>query len=134
MAKKLDELLKKGKNGEAPAMSDKMSRIAAACADLQKKFGKESVNFLGNRKAEPLPRFSTGSISLDKIIGGGYPEGRMIEIFGPASSGKCLTKDTMIQTANGYKTLENIFLESGITPLCTQKEVPFSYPLVNMNC
>lgn len=88
MAKKLDELLKKGKNGEAPAMSDKMSRIAAACADLQKKFGKESVNFLGNRKAEPLPRFSTGSISLDKIIGGGYPEGRMIEIFGPASSGK----------------------------------------------
>ena len=133
MAKKLDELLKRGKNGEAPAMSDKMSRIAAACADLQKKFGKESVNFLGNRKAEPLPRFSTGSISLDKIIGGGYPEGRMIEIFGPASSGKCLTKDTMIQTANGYKTLENIFLESGITPFCTQKEVPFSYPLVNMN-
>lgn len=88
MAKKLDELLKRGKNGESPAMSDKMSRIAAACADLQKKFGKESVNFLGNRKAEPLPRFSTGSISLDKIIGGGYPEGRMIEIFGPASSGK----------------------------------------------
>lgn len=88
MAKKLDELLKKGRKGEAPAMSDKMSRIATACADLQKKFGKESVNFLGNRKAEPLPRLSTGSIALDKIIGGGYPEGRMIEIFGPASSGK----------------------------------------------
>jgi len=85
MAKKLDELLKK--KGAAPA-NDKMAKIAAACADLQKKFGKESVNFLGNRKAEPLPRFSTGSIALDKIIGGGYPEGRMIEVFGPASSGK----------------------------------------------
>ena len=62
MAKKLDELLKKSKKGESSAMSEKMSRIAAACADLQKKFGKESVNFLGKRKAEPLPRFSTGSI------------------------------------------------------------------------
>ena len=40
MAKKLDELLKKSKKGESSAMSEKMSRIAAACADLQKKFGK----------------------------------------------------------------------------------------------
>ena len=86
MAKKLDELLK-GKKASAP-VNAKMAKIAEACAMLQKKFGKESVNFLGNKKAEPLPRFSSGSIALDKILGGGYPEGRMIEIFGPASSGK----------------------------------------------
>ena len=85
MAKKIDDILKKK---ASDPKSEKMAKIAAACAELQKKFGKESVNFLGNRKAEPLPRFSTGSIALDKIIGGGYPEGRMIEIFGPASSGK----------------------------------------------
>jgi recombination protein RecA len=86
MAKKLEELVKE-KKSSAP-VNAKMARIAEACAALQKKFGKESVNFLGNKKAEPLPRFSSGSIALDKILGGGYPEGRMIEIFGPASSGK----------------------------------------------
>ncbi|MBR4315984.1 MAG: hypothetical protein IKP65_03315 [Alphaproteobacteria bacterium] len=59
-----------------------------ACAALQDRFGKESVNFLGNKKAEPLPRIPTGSVALDRIIGGGYPIGRMIEVFGPASSGK----------------------------------------------
>lgn len=85
MAKKLDDILNKKK--EVPA-NDKMAKIAASVALLKKRFGTESVNFLGNKKAEPLPRFSTGSIALDKIIGGGYPEGRMIEIFGPASSGK----------------------------------------------
>ena len=69
-------------------MSEKMKEIAAATAALQKKFGAESVNYLGNKKPEPLPRFSSGSIALDKILGGGYPEGRMIEIFGGASSGK----------------------------------------------
>lgn len=66
----------------------KMAAIQAACAALQSKFGKESVNFLGNNKIEPIPRIPTGSIALDRITGGGYPLGRIIEVFGPASSGK----------------------------------------------
>lgn len=85
MAKKLDDILNKKK--EAPP-NDKMAKIASSVAALKKKFGEESVNFLGNKKAEPLPRFSSGGIAIDKILGGGFPEGRMIEIFGPASSGK----------------------------------------------
>ncbi len=88
MAKKLEELMKGGKKKESAPVNEKMAKIAAACASLQAKFGKESVNFLGNKKAEPLPRFSTGGVAIDKILGGGYPEGRIIEIFGPASSGK----------------------------------------------
>ena len=66
----------------------KMAAIQAACAALQAKFGKESVNFLGNNKIEPIPRIPTGSIALDRITGGGYPLGRIIEVFGPSSSGK----------------------------------------------
>lgn len=80
MAKKLDDILRKKK--ESPT-NDKMARIAAACALLKTRFGMESVNFLGNKKAEPLPRFSSGGIAVDKILGGGFPEGRMIEIFQP---------------------------------------------------
>lgn len=83
MAKKLDELLKK-----QDVKADKLSRIAGICSRIQKRFGKESVNFLGNSRPEPLPRIPTGSVMLDKITGGGYPEGRIIEIFGAESSGK----------------------------------------------
>lgn len=68
--------------------SKKLAAIQAACSALQAKFGKESVTYLGNKKAEPIPRFPSGGISIDKITGGGYPIGRMIEIFGPPSSGK----------------------------------------------
>lgn len=125
--KKIEEIVAESSNNK------KMQAIKKACAALQGRFGKESVNFLGNKKAEPLPRIPTGSVALDRIIGGGYPIGRMIEVFGPASSGKCLTKDTMILTAYGYKKLSDIFIENEITPFCTQKEVPVSYPLINMN-
>lgn len=83
MAKKqLNELLSAG------GKPDKLARIAAICETIQKNFGKESVNFLGNNKPEPLPRISTGSVVLDNITGGGFPEGRMIEIYGGESTGK----------------------------------------------
>lgn len=61
------------------------------CGELQKKFGKGSVNYLGNNKIEPLERIPTGSIALDEITGGGYPVGRMIELFGAESCGKSTT-------------------------------------------
>ena len=85
MVKKIDEILKKTSDDPAAA---KLSKVAAICAGLQKKFGKESVNFLGNSKAELLPRIPTGSVVLDKITGGGFPEGRFIEVFGGEASGK----------------------------------------------
>lgn len=57
-------------------------------ADLQKKFGKESVNYLGNRDIEPMPRIGSQCIAIDDVTGGGYPLGRIIEVFGGESSGK----------------------------------------------
>lgn len=70
------------------AQEKKFAALAKVCAAIQGRFGKESVNFLGNQKAEPIPRIPSGSDAIDCITGGGYPLGRIIEIFGPASSGK----------------------------------------------
>lgn len=56
--------------------------------ELQKRFGKESVNYLGNSKIEPIPRFSSQCLAIDDVTGGGYPLGRIIEIYGNESSGK----------------------------------------------
>ena len=55
--------------------------------ELQKRFGKESVNILGNSKIEPIPRIGSQCIAIDNVTGGGYPLGRIIEIFGGESSG-----------------------------------------------
>ncbi len=85
MAENLDDILKK--KAEDPRAA-KFAKIAAICANVKKKFGEESVNFLGNSKAEPMPRIPSGSVAIDNITGGGYPEGRIIEVFGEESSGK----------------------------------------------
>ncbi len=68
---------------------DKGQAIEAALANIEKKFGKGSIMRLGERPVEEINVISTGSISLDAAIGiGGMPRGRVIEIYGPESSGK----------------------------------------------
>ncbi len=68
---------------------DKGQAIEAALANIEKKFGKGSIMRLGERPVELVSAISTGSISLDAAIGvGGMPRGRIIEIYGPESSGK----------------------------------------------
>lgn len=69
----------------------KFAVLDKICGELQKKFGKGSVNYLGNSKIEPMERIPTGSVALDEITGGGYPVGRMIEFFGQESCGKSTT-------------------------------------------
>lgn len=57
--------------------------------EIQKKFGMGSIQNMGKHEVVDLPSISTGSISIDNAIGiGGIPEGRIIEIYGPESSGK----------------------------------------------
>jgi len=56
---------------------------------MDKQFGKGSVLLLGSRTALPIPAISSGSLSIDNALGvGGFPRGRVIEVFGPESSGK----------------------------------------------
>ncbi|HEY4536826.1 MAG TPA: recombinase RecA [Savagea sp.] len=63
--------------------------LQAALKQIQKQFGKESIMVLGDRSAVDVDAISSGSLSLDAALGiGGYPRGRIIEIFGPESSGK----------------------------------------------
>jgi len=62
--------------------------IEIVIASLQKEFGNEAIYQLGGSPMPEIKRISSGSLSLDRALGGGYPEGRIIEIYGPESSGK----------------------------------------------
>ncbi|MCA1626024.1 MAG: recombinase RecA [Acidobacteria bacterium] len=77
--------------GEAVKMSieTKGKAIEAALANIEKKFGKGSIMRLGERPHEEVGAISTGCLSIDSAIGvGGMPRGRIVEIYGPESSGK----------------------------------------------
>lgn len=68
---------------------NKGKAIESALANIEKKFGKGSIMRLGERQHEDVGAISTNCVSLDAAIGvGGFPRGRIIEVFGPESSGK----------------------------------------------
>src|SRR5579862_5855980 len=68
---------------------DRRKLILTTLCQLDKQFGKGSVLLLGSRTVVPVTVISSGSISIDAALGvGGFPRGRVIEIFGPESSGK----------------------------------------------
>jgi recombination protein RecA len=72
------------------ASKDKDKAIAMAVSQIEKQFGKGAIMRLGKEsRAEAVPAISTGSIGLDLALGvGGVPRGRVMEVFGPESSGK----------------------------------------------
>ena len=80
------------KEKEEAAMSaqeGKMKALQAAMAKIEKDFGKGTIMRMGDEKVENVEVVPTGSISLNAALGvGGYPKGRIIEIYGPESSGK----------------------------------------------
>ena len=81
MAKKEEE--------QAGGASEKLKALQAAMAKIEKDFGKGSIMKLGDEKIENVHVIPTGSLGLDAALGvGGYPKGRIIEIYGPESSGK----------------------------------------------
>lgn len=80
----------KKEEGEAlTPQQEKLKALQAAMTKIEKDFGKGSIMKLGDEKIENVEVIHTGSIGLDAALGvGGYPKGRIIEIFGPESSGK----------------------------------------------
>lgn len=70
-------------------INEKLKALQAAMAKIEKDFGKGSIMKLGDEHVENVEVIPTGSISLNAALGvGGYPKGRIIEIYGPESSGK----------------------------------------------
>jgi recombination protein RecA len=68
---------------------DRLKAIDGALSQIERQFGKGSIMRLGQREGQALESISTGSISVDAAIGiGGFPRGRVIEVYGPESSGK----------------------------------------------
>ena len=68
---------------------EKLKALQLTMDKIEKSYGKGSIMKLGDRAVEDIPAISSGSIGLDLAMGvGGYPKGRIIEIFGPESSGK----------------------------------------------
>ena len=73
----------------AAVASDKEKALATALANIEKQFGKGAIMRLGENVTMNVDKISTGSLSLDVALGiGGVPKGRIVEIYGPESSGK----------------------------------------------
>lgn len=74
--------------GNESISNDKLKALDAAMLEIEKTYGKGSVFKLGDTKKLNVETFSSGSLALDQALGGGIPKGRIIEVFGPESSGK----------------------------------------------
>ncbi|MCC6756803.1 MAG: recombinase RecA [Arenimonas sp.] len=102
---------------------NKKRALAAALAQIDKQFGKGTVMLMGDKNVEATEVISTGSIMLDLALGvGGLPKGRVVEIYGPESSGKTtLTLQTIAQCQKAGGTAAFVDAEHALDPTYAQK-------------
>ena len=98
---------------------DKSKQLNETLSQIEKQFGKGTVMRMGDREVVDIPAISTGSIGLDIALGiGGVPQGRVIEIFGPESSGKTtLTLQVIAECQKAGGTAAFIDAEHALDPL-----------------
>jgi recombination protein RecA len=103
--------------------SDRQKALEAALAQIDRAFGKGSAMKLGQKEAMQIEAVSTGSLGLDIALGiGGLPKGRIIEIFGPESSGKTtLALHAIAEAQRGGGTAAFIDAEHALDPVYAKK-------------
>ena len=104
-------------------MSDREKNLNEALAQIEKEFGKGTVMKMGDREVADIPSISTGSLGLDIALGiGGLPTGRVVEIFGPESSGKTtLTLQVIAECQKAGGTAAFIDAEHALDPNYAEK-------------
>ena len=104
-------------------MDDKKKLLDAAILQIEKQFGKGAIMKLGEKKIEPIEVIPTGCLTLDYALGiGGIPRGRIIEIYGPESSGKTTVSLHILAEAQKMGgTAAFIDAEHALDPIYAQK-------------
>ncbi|KJG56381.1 recombinase A [Photobacterium kishitanii] len=102
---------------------NKQKALAAALGQIEKQFGKGSIMKLGDNRTMDIETVSTGSLALDIALGaGGLPMGRIVEIYGPESSGKTtLTLEVIASAQRVGKTCAFIDAEHALDPIYAEK-------------
>jgi len=102
---------------------NKQKALAAALGQIEKQFGKGSIMRLGDNRTMDVETISTGSLSLDIALGaGGLPMGRIVEVYGPESSGKTtLTLELIAAAQRAGKTCAFVDAEHALDPIYAKK-------------
>lgn len=113
------KLIEEGKTKDM----DRQKALDAALAQIDRAFGKGSAMRLGSKEAMQVEAVSTGSLGLDIALGiGGLPRGRIIEIYGPESSGKTtLALHAIAEAQKGGGTAAFIDAEHALDPVYARK-------------
>ena len=102
---------------------NKQKALDAALSQIERQFGKGSIMKLGDNKALDIEAISTGSLGIDIALGiGGLPTGRIVEVYGPESSGKTtLTLQVIAEAQKQGKTCAFVDAEPALDPVYAQK-------------
>ncbi len=103
--------------------TNKEKALSAALSQIERQFGKGSVMRMGDQEKMNIPAISTGSLGLDIALGiGGLPKGRVVEIYGPESSGKTtLTLQVIAEAQKAGGTCAFVDAEHALDPSYAQK-------------
>ena len=103
--------------------SNKDKALQAALSQIERQFGKGTVMRMGDKERQRIPAISTGSLGLDVALGiGGLPRGRIVEIYGPESSGKTtLTLQVIAEAQRKGGTCAFVDAEHALDPIYAEK-------------
>lgn len=113
---------------------EREERIKKICAAVNSgQFGgtnKDALQYFGGGVDRRVRRFSSGHPSVDDALGGGWPIGRVIEVYGPESGGKCVPADTYVWGADGLMTVKEVYRHNGFVASCKSATVAHGYSLL----